>query len=124
MVPCFSFAGEITEAIRTEPASSLHFVFKDNTMATEHKRPSRFARRMANRLAKAIGRANKHVNRQFAVQGVREVIQSAAAHQFRHFTRDLVRHAQAEEAATFGRELSHHEHMLRRKAFRAERMAA
>ena len=93
-------------------------------MTTVHTRPSRFARRMANRLAKAVGRANKNVNMQFADQGVREVIQSAAASQFRHFTRDLVRRARAEEAATFGRELTHHERMLRRKAFRAERASA
>ena len=105
--------------LRVDCSLAIRF-FEDTHMNNKRKTPSRFARRMANRLAKAVGKCNKNLGTQFSGLGVREVIQTTAAAQFRHFNRELVRRARADEAAIFGPELSHHELMLLHKARRAE----
>ena len=84
------------------------------------KNPTRFAKRMGNRMAKAVGQANKKLNKRFYYgMGVRETAQFAAAGQFRHFTSQLVANAKREEIAERGPDLTHSQGMLRRKAIRA-----
>lgn len=64
---------------------------------------SRLARRLANRLAKAVGFANKKENCRFADVGIHQVIRKTSRAQFRNITRDMLRAARAEDEALFGK---------------------